>query len=103
MATTMQNFHDLNAANAASPDGARYRFGLPTNSPALAPEPSENPEQVEELPADTYKLNVSAPKFGPDQLIRLGLAAISLGGLFLFWYLGTKYRWDFYILSLIHI
>lgn len=97
MATTMQNFHDLSASKPASADDMRYKFGLPANSPALAPDPSQDGAQVEELPADTYKLNVSLPKFGPDQFIRLGLAAISLGGLFLFWYLGTKYRWDFYI------
>ena len=92
MATTMQQCRSLNGLLSDPGRKARHTFGLPDNSSALAPEPP-----AEQLPPDTYKLNVALPKIGPDQLIRLGLAAVSLGGLFLIWYLGTKYRWDFYI------
>lgn len=79
-------------------------FALSTDSTELAPPPSDHqpvedelPPDTYKLPPDTYKLNVSLPKIGSDQLIRLGLSVLSLSGLFLFWYLGTKYRWDFYI------
>ena len=97
MATTMQDFHTMNSETADSRNRERHMFGLPPSSAALAPVPAIGDAAPEQLPADTYKLNVALPKFGPDQLVRLTLAALSLGGLFLFWYLGTKYRWDFYI------
>lgn len=86
---------DLAAPSAG--DQHRYRFGLPENSVALAPKSADELPVTEQLPADTYKLKVPMPTIGRDQITRIALAALSLGALFMFWYLGTKYRLDFYI------
>src|SRR2546423_2821352 len=32
-----------------------------------------------------------------DRIITAALACLSIGALFLFWYLGTKYKFEFYI------
>ena len=95
MATTVQDPRALDAKDGLTDE--RHRFGLPVNSPALAPPVADDGQIAEKLPTDTYKLNLKVPTFGREQAIRLALAVISLTSLFLIWYFGTKYRWDFYI------
>lgn len=96
MATTIQNVGALHAAKASFEPRGRETYGLPPNSPALAPAGDAEPVP-EALPADTYRLNVRLPTIGRNELIKIGLGVVSLGVLFLVWYVGTKYRLDFYI------
>lgn len=96
MATTIQNVGALHAAKVSYEPHSRETYGLPSDSPALAPARDAEPVP-EALPADTYRLNVRLPTVGRNELIKIGLGVVSLGVLFLVWYVGTKYRLDFYI------
>lgn len=83
------------STDAESPTGSRETFGLPPGSPALAPEPGS--QAAVRDTSSTQPTLVKVPRVGRQQLITAGFACISIGALFLVWYVGTKYRLDFYI------
>jgi len=55
------------------------------------------PQPVPEVEVATLKMKPLLERITRDQVITALLACISIGALFLFWYLGTKYRLEFYI------
>lgn len=69
-------------------------------SPAPAPAASEmipaEPETIPTVSLNTVFRHLLA-KITRERIITAALACVSLGALFLFWYLGTKYRLEFYI------
>ena len=69
-------------------------------SPAPAPAASEmipaEPETIPTVSLTTVFRHLLA-KITRERIITAALACVSLGALFLFWYLGTKYRLEFYI------
>jgi NitT/TauT family transport system permease protein len=52
---------------------------------------------VPEIEAGTLKMRPLLARVTRDQVITMLLACVSIGTLFLVWYLGTKYRVEFYI------
>ena len=70
------------------------------NTASDAPEsivrPAPEPEIVPTISLRDIAQGV-LKQFTRERLIALGLALVSVGTLFLIWYLGTKYRFEFYI------
>ena len=67
------------------------------NTPAAASDlPVPEPEVVPTVSLTQVFRGLLA-KITRDRIITAALACISIGALFLFWYLGTKYRLEFYI------
>jgi len=69
-----------------------------TTAEASAPtEPvSPMPEQIPTVSLRELLLNLLA-QITRERIITASLACLSIGALFLFWYLGTKYKFEFYI------
>jgi NitT/TauT family transport system permease protein len=65
-----------------------------TEAPASRPAPE--PVSIPTLSLSTVFQSLLA-KITRERIITAALACVSLGALFLFWYLGTKYRLEFYI------
>ena len=61
-----------------------------------APAPAAEPEPIPTVSL-TKVLRSLLAKVTRERIITAALACISIGALFLFWYLGTKYRFEFYI------
>src|ERR1700727_1993299 len=55
------------------------------------------PQPAPEVEIGALKMKPLLERITRDQVITALLACISIGALFLFWYLGTKYRLEFYI------
>ncbi len=55
------------------------------------------PQPVPEVEIGALKMKPLLERITRDQVITALLACLSIGALFLFWYLGTKYRLEFYI------
>ena len=55
------------------------------------------PQPAPEVEIATLKMKPLLERITRDQVITALLACLSIGALFLFWYLGTKYRLEFYI------
>jgi len=65
--------------------------------PPAAPAPAV-PEPVgPEVEIGALKMKPLLERVTREQVVTALLACVSIGALFLFWYLGTKYRLDFYI------
>jgi NitT/TauT family transport system permease protein len=65
-------------------------------SPAIPP--SSVPEPVApEVEIGALKMKPLLERITREQVVTALLACVSIGALFLFWYLGTKYRLEFYI------
>jgi NitT/TauT family transport system permease protein len=79
-----------------APPAVAKEPGAPTaglQAPASAtPEPV-----VPEIEPGTIKMKPLLARITRDQVVTALLACISIGALFLFWYLGTKYKLEFYI------
>ena len=66
------------------------------SSPAIPP--SSVPEPVApEVEIGALKMKPLLERITREQVVTALLACVSIGALFLFWYLGTKYRLEFYI------
>jgi NitT/TauT family transport system permease protein len=60
--------------------------------------PSSVPEPVvQEVEIGALKMKSLLERITREQVVTALLACVSIGALFLFWYLGTKYRLEFYI------
>jgi NitT/TauT family transport system permease protein len=55
------------------------------------------PQPAPEVEIGALKMKPLLERITRDQVITALLACLSIGALFLFWYLGTKYRLEFYI------
>jgi NitT/TauT family transport system permease protein len=55
------------------------------------------PQSAPEVEIGALKMKPLLERITRDQVITALLACLSIGALFLFWYLGTKYRLEFYI------
>ena len=64
----------------------------PVSAGSSVPEPS-----VQEVEIGALKMKPLLERVTREQVVTALLACISIGALFLFWYLGTKYRLEFYI------
>ncbi len=77
-----------------SPAAAR---AIMTGAPASPPAPATpEPQSIPTFSLTKFSKNLLA-KVTRERIITASLACVSLGALFLFWYLGTKYRIEFYI------
>jgi len=65
--------------------------------PPVAQAPTVPATVVQEVEIGTLKMKPLLERITREQIITALLACISIGALFLFWYLGTKYRLEFYI------
>ena len=78
---------EISAAETAARANAPVAVsGLPVPEPEVVPTASL-----------TQVLRSLMAKITRDRIITAALACISIGALFLFWYLGTRYRLEFYI------
>src|ERR1700679_1164932 len=66
-------------------------------SPAARPPPPVSQAIVPEVEVGALKMRPLLARVTRDQVITALLACLSIGALFLFWYLGTKYKLEFYI------
>jgi sulfonate transport system permease protein len=68
-------------------------------TPAPVAAPKLAPPELEPIPTVslTKVLRSLLAKISRERIITAALACVSIGALFLFWYLGTKYRLEFYI------
>src|SRR5580658_5235904 len=55
------------------------------------------PQPAPEVEIGALKMRPLLERITRDQVITAVLACVSIGALFLFWYLGTKYKLEFYI------
>jgi NitT/TauT family transport system permease protein len=73
----------------------------PVETPSVQPPVTQAPTVpatvVQEVEIGTLKMKPLLERITREQVITALLAYISIGALFLFWYLGTKYRLEFYI------
>ncbi len=69
----------------------------PSVQPPVAQAPTVPATVVQEVEIGTLKMKPLLERITREQVITALLACISIGALFLFWYLGTKYRLEFYI------
>jgi sulfonate transport system permease protein len=73
----------------------------PVETPSVQPPVAQAPivlaTVVQEVEIGTLKMKPLLDRITREQVITALLACISIGALFLFWYLGTKYRLEFYI------
>ena len=69
----------------------------PGVQPPVAQAPTVPATVVQEVEIGTLKMKPLLERITREQVITALLACISIGALFLFWYLGTKYRLEFYI------
>ena len=65
--------------------------------PSVAQGPAVPEPVVPEIEIGTLKMKPLLERVTREQVITALLACISIGALFLFWYLGTKYRVELYI------
>jgi NitT/TauT family transport system permease protein len=79
-----------------TPDAATAKTPSVAESTASA-EPSPPPEEQPQRVSVTGLLKRLLARITRDRIIAAGLMFVSIGALFLFWYLGTKYRIEFYI------
>ena len=70
---------------------------IPSVQPPVAQAPTVPATVVQEVEIGTLKMKPLLERITREQVITALLACISIGALFLFWYLGTKYRLEFYI------
>src|ERR1700690_209326 len=75
-------------ANAVEAQGVRPSVAIS----AAIPEPA-----APEVEIGALKMKPLLERITREQVITALLACVSIGALFLFWYLGTKYRLEFYI------
>jgi NitT/TauT family transport system permease protein len=66
------------------------------SSPAIPPSSVPEPA-VQEVEIGALKMKPLLERITREQVVTALLACVSIGALFLFWYLGTKYRLEFYI------
>jgi NitT/TauT family transport system permease protein len=65
-------------------------------SPVVQASPVSEPV-APEIEIGALKMKPLLERVTRDQVVTTLLACVSIGGLFLFWYLGTKYKLEFYI------
>src|SRR5271156_4635174 len=65
-------------------------------SPATQP-PAVSEPAAPQIEIGRLKMRPLLERITRDQIITVLLACVSIGVLFLFWYLGTKYKLEFYI------
>src|SRR4030088_1338755 len=64
---------------------------------AVTPAPAISEPVVPESEIGRVKMKPLLERVTREQVVTALLACVSIGALFLFWYLGTKYRLEFYI------
>ena len=91
---------DLEPAAAAKPAAAETpvaQAAASSHAAVVASElPVPDPEVIRTASLTQVFWNLLA-RITRERIITVALACISIGALFLFWYLGTKYRLEFYI------